>query len=198
MSRAEELWNDHTFRVLLEDLVKARKNDDLAKLRLNTLLEYIAPSALTPAVRPMPSRQAQFVPGLSVVDPPAGAVSSAEVLPPEPEDTTLPATFKDYVNARIAERGDPNAKLRETARLVAEQLSKGRWAGDGTLTVRLPRTAHPIGIEGILRKEFPQAKFGSLDPLSMAPQHAVLGAGMTEESVEGEGSQGTWNLVFRR
>jgi hypothetical protein len=37
----ESLWNDHTFRTLLDDLFKARKDEAMGKIRLKVLLDYV-------------------------------------------------------------------------------------------------------------------------------------------------------------
>lgn len=45
-----QLWNDHTFRVLLEDLFKARKDEQLGPLRLAAIRRYMGE---TPALVPV-------------------------------------------------------------------------------------------------------------------------------------------------
>ena len=53
---ASQLWNDHTFRVLLEDLFKARKDEALGPMRLDALTRYVE-GATRPAESPIPSPQ---------------------------------------------------------------------------------------------------------------------------------------------
>ena len=74
-----ELWQDPTFKILFDDLVKAKKNETLAPIRLQALINYVAPTlAHGPAVSieavqgPLPVRRA--VPKAAIPDslPPVG------------------------------------------------------------------------------------------------------------------------------
>ena len=56
---ASQLWNDHTFRVLLEDLFKARKDEALGPMRLDALTRYVE-GAMRPAESPIPSPQEMY------------------------------------------------------------------------------------------------------------------------------------------
>lgn len=65
----DELWNDHSFRVLFADLLKTKtKGEDEQKMRLKILLDFIKPQTSSP----VPDIEA-FV----------DAVSTTEVHPPK-------------------------------------------------------------------------------------------------------------------
>lgn len=59
---APQFWNDHTFRVLLDDLFRARKDNSLGPIRLHAILDYAQRNSDVPPV-------SAFNPLLQKVDP---------------------------------------------------------------------------------------------------------------------------------
>ena len=72
---AAELWQDPTFKILFDDLVKAKKNEQLAPIRLQALINYVGPTmAVGPAVSmeqsPLPAAPVRrAVPKVAVPEP---------------------------------------------------------------------------------------------------------------------------------
>ena len=207
---AEELWENHTFRVLLEDLYKARKDEALGPMRLEAVLAYAgrsaAPGKSAPAEAPRKSELPAVTEVLEVVERPETAptpgrrkkkVSKAPAGIAEEEDNPKrkltpqeKMTWGDYLNARRAERRDPNADLRKWAQMVVDAVKGGKTQ------IRLPRTAQTQGLEAILKAEFhlpfsrltctlppkqtqfsaPALSSDQLDAYDASPQSEALGA----------------------
>lgn len=74
-----ELWNDHTFRTLLDDVFKARKDPEMGPLRLKVAMDYVAAKGIVEApahvrndlqrVIPKPKPQVPVVPIATVLTP---------------------------------------------------------------------------------------------------------------------------------
>lgn len=78
----EQLWEQHTFQVLLADLFKARKDPAMGQMRLKVLLDYLADKGLGAKVEPPKVAQ---------------AVTTTETIsePELPEDRGVPLIPKD-------------------------------------------------------------------------------------------------------
>lgn len=139
---AAELWNDHTFRVLLQDMYKARKDDTMGPMRLDALMMYAAqklywrpsePPVLVPETKSLEQQRQVLRDTLNEGEPPP------------------PATL-DYLAAQIAARPKPGQVLEEAANFVSKVMATGQWDGSGTMRVRVPKTFLLPGLKDALRQ----------------------------------------------
>lgn len=82
---------------------------------------------------------------------------------PKPLTVKEKQTWGGYLDARRAERKEPLAALRATAKTVAAKIVAGERV------IRLPRSAQTAGLEAILKAEFREAAFTSLS-ISLPPK----------------------------
>ncbi len=206
---AGQLWNDHTFRVLLEDLFKARKDEALGPLRLEAIFRYVEGTQPIPdgrAGRPQPPAPRRLmsdpakpqvepgptvIPGREPVDGPGGAFELSE-----PEDGPQgPQPAAQYLAQQLEERKrrDPNESLKKAADIVEAALEK---SGDSVLNVRVPRNYVVAGLEAILKER--RVAFSSLSCAIQPKQvHLDTKSAAALSGAAGEGSGG-WLITVQR
>lgn len=176
-----ELFNDHTLHILLDDLVKARKSQELGPIRLQAFLDYAEKKSgqTAPAYARSGQRRLQEV----LVE----ANENAALLAAEPEvapkrrtpkkkaafkpllqvkDEPLPGGFMGeddaaeaavapkfvgYLEQQRALRPDPIASLKQAADIVEAAIKENRWDGQGQMQVLLPKRMVVSGLEAILK-----------------------------------------------
>lgn len=197
-----QLWNDHTFRVLLDDLFKARRDDQLGPLRLEAIFRYVegtqasltgrppAP-ALKPAKSHFPVTEKIFDDAVRETTKIDSGVSAFQL-----EEAEEPVEAKSYLEARRAERQDPEATLKLAADIVQKAVEVGNWTADGTMVVRVPRKYVVSGLQAILKaRRVPVSAISC----SIAPKKThidVTSASAISGSV-GEGNGG-WDVLVTR
>lgn len=103
----DELYANHTFHVLLEDFIKARKkNEELAKLRLKIWMDFIASSTPTPFL----------------------AVPSSAASDPDSEDAPTPQEIADSHNHAEA---DKKRRIQELESRVDHLIASIEKQGEG-------------------------------------------------------------------
>ncbi|MBU6231475.1 hypothetical protein KGP36_02300 [Patescibacteria group bacterium] len=208
MRDPHDLWNDHTFRTLLDDLFKARRDDALGPVRLSMLLQYAGQNVTSPPRAVRTDYGVQTVPHIPSPTPPPMSIGDvATDLPPGfipleadgPASTEEIKTFKQYADQQIKGRPAPDAKLREVAAKVAQHLETGAWDANGQMTIRLPRYTQTAGLEAILKREF-KSRFSHVD-MSLPPKNTTINGNSPSASAV-NGSQGEsvdgWVLLFHR
>lgn len=217
---AGQLWNDHTFRVLLEDLFKARKDEALGPLRLEAIFRYVEgtqpapvqeyrtqsvpkdlrkpmqeggvfPVAILPGKDRAQVSGPTVIPGREPVDGPGGAFELSE---PE-EGPAGPQTAAQYLAQQLEERKrrDPNESLKKAADIVEAALEK---SGDSVLNVRVPRNYVVAGLEAILKER--RVAFSSLSCAIQPKQvHLDTKSAAALSGAAGEGSGG-WLITVQR
>lgn len=127
---AAQLWNDHTFRVLLEDLFKARKDEALGPLRLEAIFRYVEGAQPVPTNRPgsqppPPKKLLSdpvFIPSFKVVDPVVAGHDAEPVDGPggafEGPGNEGPAGFLIEHEEGVQEREDHCYKCKAKRKLV--------------------------------------------------------------------------------
>ena len=179
-----DLWDNHTFRVLLDDLYKARKDDALGPIRLEAVLNFIDPCKTQlvprkPMVEPFktPMQEGGVLP--IHISKPRGVIEPKSEFTLE-EDEVVPngakgQTFAEYADQMRAQRPDPNANLRHYAKIIMEQIKTPKERdGAGNVVVRLPRKAQTAGLEPMLKTEF-GAIFTALQ-MSLPPKQQSFNA----------------------
>ena len=210
---APQLWNDHTFRVLLDDLFRARKDNSLGPIRLQAIMDYAERMAGVegPSAQPLTART--MAPGF-VLDDDDSSEEATPPIPPRSAPSSLPsakskkpsasshqkepiaAPPKSYLEARRAERKDPNASLREAADLVQEAIKAGRWDASGTMVVNIPRTYVVAGLEAILKER--RVPFSSLT-VSLPPKQQKIDIESASARSGSAGERtGGWAIVLTK
>jgi len=193
MSTAEEqLWENHTFRILLDDMFKARKDTALGPVRLKVVLDYLdgwrrLNGGATPAA--VVARQAAPVnpiPGLPETDTDDEIVE--ETAPAEGEEEA-PAKSRTkaeaYVDQMRAQRPPTGQRLAETAAYIAKQVKKRGWSADGTITIELLPGMPTPGLKPALRDAgvaFTELSVGVPATSGVLGSMKDSGAGISEEA----------------
>src|ERR1700751_2234402 len=127
---AEHLWQDHTFHVLLGDLVKAKGNEQLGPIRLQAVLDYAEKKAVVQAA-PHHSTALAVVrqpeeegpaPGFQhaeedeLTDPPATVPAKKKKAPAKAQSTAA------YLRERIAARPQPGQVIAEAVAMIKQRL----------------------------------------------------------------------------
>ena len=220
---AAQLWNDHTFRVLLEDLFKARKDETMGPLRLEAIFRYVEGTQPVPTGGPGPQpppkklidprkeiREQEFI--TAPVDGPSGAFvleeDPAPLEAPVQEAPGKPVTAKGYLQDRLDERKARSqqglAALSAAADILQAAIQdRAGWDGEGNKQVPLPKGTLVAGLEKMLRERnlpFTAIAF-SMPPRQQAIPKAV--EGMTLEAAQrvsggqGERSTGIMAVISR-
>lgn len=112
----EQLWNDHTFRTLLNDLFKARKDAAMGPMRLQVLLGYIdprktqAPQAHVPetSAGPHPGPKTQPYAGPNPFEQP---LTDEQKIKPDLEATQAEAASSiERMIAKIKQKGETTSE----------------------------------------------------------------------------------------
>ena len=124
---APQLWNDHTFRVLLDDLFRARKDNSLGPIRLHAILDYAQRNADVPPVSafnpprqkadPWPTPDPALLPPIASSSPAAGFLLEEDealapaipVMPPAPKPKRK---YQRHAKPEIEPVPEPKAKGR--------------------------------------------------------------------------------------
>ena len=212
---ATELWNDHTFRVLLDDVFKARKDAVMGPMRLEVAMNYAASKLNVPPVETIQrNKMADLalevsarpqVPGY--VDEPLPGFAVDDDEPSEPEaPKAVKGTKKalGYVEQQRALRKNPNIELFKAADIVEAAIKKGGWDAGGNLRIPIPKGMSVVGLEAVLReRRLPFTSFMSSLPLKNETMDASLWK-MSESAAEQiSGAQGQkttagWVIVLSK
>ena len=175
---AVQLWNDHSFRVLLDDLFKARRDEQLGPMRLEVLMRYVG--GMIPASAPP-------VPARTQVRQPEGGIA----LSGEAEEAPTSGSTLSYLEQQIASRPKAGEILGQAADIVQKAIEAGGWDATGTLRVRLPRNMMLPGLKEALRQR--RLSFTDMT-FSMPPANGKISdsvKGMSLEAAENaSGAQG--------
>ncbi|MDE2102488.1 MAG: hypothetical protein KGL39_34900 [Patescibacteria group bacterium] len=88
-------------------------------------------------------------------------------------DEAAPAPAQGYLAARMAERKDPIASLKQAADIVEAAIKENRWDAQGQMQVLLPKGMVVSGLEAILKDR--RAAFTKLI-VSLPPKNAEISA----------------------
>ena len=124
MTTASELWQQHTFHILLADLFKARKDIEMGPMRLQVLMDYVL------AQGPALPKPAAVTPG------PIHRTVAAELA-----DHPLTADEKPELLAlRQDNMPDSLGRLAEVGEIIKTSIAQDGWRPDGTQTILVKRS----------------------------------------------------------